>query len=44
MSASVEESSKSLMTKRVEAAKSLRRKTPALRGRASNGTPPPGLR
>lgn len=44
VSASVEENSRSLTKRRVEAARSLKRKTPALRGRASNGTPPPGLR
>lgn len=44
VSASAEESSRSLMKTLVEATKSLRRKTRASRGRASNGTPRPGLR
>lgn len=39
-----EESSRFLMRRRVEAVRSLKRKTPASRGHASNGTPPPGLR
>lgn len=43
--ASAEESSRCTMRRRAEAAwLNLKGRPPALRGRASNGTPPPGLR